>query len=72
MSVNVGPASIPPVTTSVAPTDSEFHSLLHAQIRREFTASHQYLAIAIYFDSNDLPQLAQRFIPKPPKNVHTP
>lgn len=35
--------------------------MLRDQIRREFTASHQYLAIAIYFDSNDLPQLAQRF-----------
>lgn len=35
--------------------------MLHQQITREFTASHQYLAIAIYFDSSDLPQLAQRF-----------
>ena len=35
--------------------------MLREQIGREFTASHQYLAIAIYFDSNDLPQLAQRF-----------
>jgi len=35
--------------------------MLHEQIRREFTASQQYVAIAIYFDSHHLPQLAQRF-----------
>jgi len=40
---------------------AEFHKMLHDQIRREFTASQQYIAIAIYFDSNHLPQLAQRF-----------
>jgi ferritin len=49
------------VTTQFAQGDTEFHTLLREQIRREFTASHQYLAIAIYFDSSDLPQLAQRF-----------
>ncbi|MGW0040848.1 ferritin [Rhodococcus sp. NPDC003348] len=40
---------------------SGFHALLHAQIRNEFTASQQYIAVAVYFDSHDLPQLAQRF-----------
>ncbi|MFD4294649.1 ferritin [Rhodococcus sp. NPDC058505] len=40
---------------------SEFHALLDAQIRNEFTASQQYIAVAVYFDSHDLPQLAQRF-----------
>jgi len=38
-----------------------FHKLLHEQIGREFTASQQYTAIAIYYDANHLPQLAQRF-----------
>ena len=38
-----------------------FHNLLHEQIGREFTAAQQYTAIAIYFDSNHLPQLARRF-----------
>ncbi len=29
---------------------SEFHRLLQAQIRNEFTASQQYTAVAVYFD----------------------
>ncbi|MGL4305805.1 MAG: ferritin [Mycobacteriaceae bacterium] len=41
--------------------DSRFHSLLRDQVRAEFTASQQYLAIAVYFDAEDLPQLAKRF-----------
>ncbi|MFE5706182.1 ferritin [Rhodococcus koreensis] len=40
---------------------SEFHALLQQQIRNEFTASQQYIAVAVYFDSHDLPQLAHRF-----------
>ncbi|MFC9786849.1 ferritin [Rhodococcus sp. NPDC127528] len=40
---------------------SEFHDLLREQIRNEFTASQQYIAVAVYFDGNDLPQLAGRF-----------
>jgi ferritin len=40
---------------------SDFHTLLHAQIRHEFTASQQYIAVAVYFDGQDLPQLARRF-----------
>jgi len=40
---------------------SKFHDLLHEQIRHEFNASHQYIAIAVWFDNADLPQLAQRF-----------
>ncbi len=40
---------------------SEFHRLLQAQIRNEFTASQQYTAVAVYVDSHDLPQLAGRF-----------
>jgi ferritin len=40
---------------------SKFHSLLHDQIRHEFNAEHQYIAIAVWFDNADLPQLAKRF-----------
>ncbi|MEU2036836.1 ferritin [Nocardia amamiensis] len=35
-----------------------FPDLLRAQIRHGFTAAQQYLAAAVYFDSNRLPQLA--------------
>jgi len=34
---------------------SEFHALLREQVRNEFTASHQYIAVAVYFDDADLP-----------------
>ncbi|MFF0541511.1 ferritin [Nocardia thailandica] len=40
---------------------SKFHSLLADQIRHEFNAEHQYIAIAVWFDNADLPQLAKRF-----------
>ncbi|RVW02261.1 ferritin [Rhodococcus spongiicola] len=46
---------------SDAARTSEFHRLLQEQIRNEFTASQQYIAVAVYFDSEDLPQLAGRF-----------
>ncbi|MGY2062873.1 ferritin, partial [Nocardia gipuzkoensis] len=36
---------------------SKFHSLLHDQIRHEFNAEHQYIAIAVWFDNADLPVL---------------
>ncbi|MEV2222898.1 ferritin [Nocardia vinacea] len=39
--------------------DEPFPDLLRDQIRRGFTASQQYLAAAVYFDSNRLPQLAR-------------
>ncbi|WP_066912096.1 ferritin [Millisia brevis] len=41
--------------------DSKFVKLLKDQVRNEFTASQQYIAIAVYFDGKDLPQLAKRF-----------
>lgn len=41
--------------------DTKFHTLLAEQVRNEFTASQQYLAIAVHFDGNDLPQLAAFF-----------
>ena len=43
------------------PHDTKFHHLLQEQIRIEFTASQQYTAIAVHFDSADLPQLAKHF-----------
>jgi bacterioferritin B len=47
--------------TSADALDTKFHGLLHDQIRNEFSASQQYLAIAVYFDGADLPQLAKHF-----------
>ena len=41
--------------------DTKFHHLLRDQIRSEFSASQQYIAIAVYFDGADLPQLAKHF-----------
>ncbi len=41
--------------------DTKFHALLQDQIRSEFTAAQQYIAIAVYFDGADLPQLAKHF-----------
>jgi ferritin len=44
-----------------AKNSSEFTTLLRQQIRNEFTASQQYIAVAVYFDAHDLPQMAARF-----------
>lgn len=41
--------------------DTKFNGLLQDQIRNEFTASQQYIAVAVYFDDADLPQLAALF-----------
>ncbi|GAB92229.1 ferritin [Gordonia rhizosphera] len=41
--------------------ESVFHKLLHAQIGNEFAASQQYIAVAIYYDSLDMPQMAGHF-----------
>lgn len=38
-----------------------FVTLLGEQVRHEFTASQQYIAIAVWFDDSDLPRLAERF-----------
>jgi bacterioferritin B len=40
---------------------SNFDELLSEQIGHEFAASQQYIAIAVWFDDNDLPQLAKYF-----------
>ncbi|MGV8969780.1 MAG: ferritin [Microbacteriaceae bacterium] len=42
-------------------TISHFDQLLSAQIGNEFSASQQYIGIAVWFDSRDLPQLAKHF-----------
>jgi bacterioferritin B len=42
-------------------TETKFQALLQEQIGHEFTASQQYIAIAVYFDGSDLPQLATHF-----------
>lgn len=42
-------------------TESTFATLLREQIRHEFTASQQYIAIAVWFDGRDLPRLATHF-----------
>jgi ferritin len=35
--------------------------MLQQQIRNEFTNAQQYIAVAVYFDGENLPQLAKRF-----------
>ena len=40
---------------------SRYVTLLSDQVRNELAASQQYLAIAVWFDSHDLPQLARHF-----------
>ena len=40
---------------------SRFHDAVNEQIGNEFGASQQYVAIAVYYDSETLPQLAAHF-----------
>lgn len=47
--------------TSSKSTKSGFHTLLAAQVENEFAASQHYVAIAVWADAQDLPQLAGRF-----------
>ena len=42
-------------------SDSRFLQLLREQVRHELNAHQQYIAIAVWFDSHDLPQLARHF-----------
>ena len=42
-------------------TPNTYPDLLRAQIRNEFNASQQYIAMAVWFDSRDLPRLAAHF-----------
>ncbi|GAB3556547.1 ferritin [Actinopolyspora lacussalsi] len=41
--------------------ESKFHQLLQKQVRSEFNASQQYIALAVWFDKSDLPRLAAHF-----------
>ncbi len=45
----------------MANDDSDFLRLLRAQVGNEFDAHQQYIAIAVWFDSQDLPQLARYY-----------
>jgi bacterioferritin B len=47
--------------TDATALDTKFHHLLRDQIRSEFNGSQQYVAIAVYCDGADLPQLAKHF-----------
>lgn len=38
-----------------------FNDLLARQVGNEFAASHQYIAVAVWFHGQDLPQLAKHF-----------
>ncbi|MFT4043806.1 MAG: ferritin [Gordonia sp. (in: high G+C Gram-positive bacteria)] len=40
---------------------TKFLQLLHDQIGHEFFASQQYIAVAVYYDNHDMPQLAKLF-----------
>jgi len=40
---------------------SKFNAMLAEQVRHEFTASQQYVALAVWFDGQDLPRLAKHF-----------
>jgi ferritin len=42
-------------------TTKPFNELLSEQIGHEFDAAQQYIAIAVWFDDRDLPQLAKHF-----------
>jgi ferritin len=46
---------------STADPASPFIQLLQAQVAKEFTAERQYVALAVWFDAHDLPQLAANF-----------
>lgn len=53
------PATSEPEESPMAP--ETFNQLLTRQVGNEFAASHQYIAVAVWFDSQDLPQLARHF-----------
>ncbi|AXB45947.1 ferritin [Amycolatopsis albispora] len=40
---------------------SKFYELLQQQVHNEFNASQQYIALAVWFENEDLPQLAKHF-----------
>ncbi|MCA1187848.1 MULTISPECIES: ferritin [Saccharopolyspora] len=52
---------MPTTAKKIQPRESRFHQLLQDQVRNELTASQQYLAVAVWFDNEDLPRLAAHF-----------
>lgn len=52
---------MPATAKKIQPRESRFHQLLQDQVRNELTASQQYLAVAVWFDNEDLPRLAAHF-----------
>jgi ferritin len=53
------PVEMPAPSPSESP--SRYVGLLREQVRHEFNASQQYVAIAVWYDAHDLPQLAAHF-----------
>lgn len=42
-------------------TPTAFQELLHDQISNEFSASQQYIALGVWYDAHDMPQMARHF-----------
>jgi len=53
------PVEMPAPSPSESP--SRYVGLLREQVRHEFNASQQYVAIAVWYDAHDLPQLSAHF-----------
>lgn len=53
--------TLPIMTAAPTENPSRFVDLLREQVRHEFNASQQYIAIAVWYDAHDLPQLAGHF-----------
>lgn len=49
------------VTEKPGAPATDFYGLLRDQVGNEFTASQQYVAVAVWFDAHDLPRLAAHF-----------
>src|SRR6476661_6978428 len=60
MRVDASPDT-PPARSSRFPCMSTFAEKLNEQIAYEFGASQQYIAVAVHYDAETLPQLATHF-----------
>ncbi|MGH3434362.1 MAG: ferritin [Thermocrispum sp.] len=49
------------MATTKKTSRSKFFELLQAQVQNEFSASQQYIALGVWFDKEDMPQLAKHF-----------
>ena len=54
-------SSVEMPASSPSQSPSRYVGLLREQVRHEFNASQQYIAIAVWYDAHDLPQLAAHF-----------